>query len=833
MQIPAKKFIDLLESQQLLSDDIVEELRRQVAESRTKLSPELLAKLLVDNGHLTKFQATKLVAEFSQPVAGDERVADAEEELGLASEEDDQTSRQPANVVAQVFIDDEDIAEVEALDGDEVDVDVVEVVEVESVAAEPVEVVEVVEAAEPFVAERSPVSMASSSSAVAPSRPYKGKVAKANPWDSFRILGVGIIFALVCIAGFFLVRFFMRGNADDWLQRADSNYEKRSYETAAGVYEEFPENFPTHEKVSYAKVRRALSLLRKEVEGAPDPANGLKVALEVLPPIAEESSMAEQQSDLAGALVSLAQKFNDRADSRKDTAERKALMANMDKLMELINNPQFVGANQRSQQAPSLARIEEDRQRILREINRDEELAVALGEIDEQLSAKDTIAAYAVREALINRYPLLEANESLIERTRQATEIQQSLVADGQLDIKLAKEEPSTEVGRSFVLANRSGKTAPTLAGRVAFAKVKGGVYALDASTGDVVWRKYVGRGFDSYPIRLGESAKADALIAQPEVGKVLRVDGSSGQTKWVATVGEPILTPTVESQDLFVATYSGLLASLDEGSGQSKWVRKLPQPIEVAPGVAFGKPNLYVPGEHSNLYVLDRRSGECKEVYYLGHRSGSIAVPPILLLGQLFIFENINNESARIRTLSTSDDGLDLKPAQNSITVDGNIVVSPQVDRRRLIVQSDLGQIIVLDVEPTAETQKVTTIATVPKNLLEPQVSWCVAGDNKVWLADSRFTRFDLQVSLQKLNRAWIKNDGDQFSGPPQLIDNVIIHTRTLRGNSGVRVAAVEAESGEPIWQTDLGVPVALVKQHRGASLRSGELQRQPIRIG
>ena len=60
----AKQFIEQLAAQQLLSPSIIDELRRQVAEVKSRLTPEMIAKLLVDNGHLTKFQATKLIADF-------------------------------------------------------------------------------------------------------------------------------------------------------------------------------------------------------------------------------------------------------------------------------------------------------------------------------------------------------------------------------------------------------------------------------------------------------------------------------------------------------------------------------------------------------------------------------------------------------------------------------------------------------------------------------------------------------------------------------------------------------------------------------------------------
>lgn len=807
MQKKATQFIEVLEAQELLAPEITEELRRQVADSKSRLTPELLAKLLVDNGHLTKFQATKLIAELKGPENDDAPDQNEDDELGLADSATMGASKpgaEPQSTVAAVFIDDDE--------DDEDDVAVVEVaeaVEAEEVL-EVVEVVEAVEAADAFDDDRQEDSLGGAPAAIA--KPITPKVAKANPWDSFRILGVALLLALVLIGGFILGNWFLRGSADDQLKRANDAYEARSYETASTIYNEFTNSFPTNENVSFAKVRAVLAAIRKDSEGAPNPSIGLQTAVDLLPGVASEPALQGEQSDLAGALIALASKFNDRADSTEDTAGRKELMSEMDGLMNLINDPQFVGAAQRSQQAPTLLRIEENRQRIMREINRDDELQAALAEIDAKLEAKDTMAAYQVRRELIDRYPLVEADTGLIERVKQASRIQQEAVTNGSLNPKRSQQWPDKTVGRSFVLGNQTGSTARSLEGTVVFVKVKGSVYGLEGSTGEILWRKYVGREFKNEPLRVGNTSQVDALICQPEKGQIARIDGRTGEAKWVIDFGTPTHMPVVESDDLFVSAFDGHVCSLDVNSGQIKWSKKLPQPVQIPPSAAFGKPNLYLPAEHSNMYVLSRADGTCKEVHYLGQRLGSIQVPPILLLGQLFVFENANTSSAKIQILATDDAGLGLQEAQVPVMVDGNIIVQPRVDGRRLAVQTDLGQIVVLDVEPTLETQKVSTVATVPKSLLQPRMAWPLFEDNALWIADKRFTKFDLQVSLQKLSGAWSKNDGDTFTGQPQKFDDVIVHTRTIRGNQGVRVSALNGNSGDNIWSIDLGVPVSLI---------------------
>src|SRR5215213_10924952 len=63
MSALGRKVMDLAEQQGLLDGKAIGELRRQVAESKFVITPEAIAKVLVDHGHLTPFQARKLVSQ--------------------------------------------------------------------------------------------------------------------------------------------------------------------------------------------------------------------------------------------------------------------------------------------------------------------------------------------------------------------------------------------------------------------------------------------------------------------------------------------------------------------------------------------------------------------------------------------------------------------------------------------------------------------------------------------------------------------------------------------------------------------------------------------------
>src|SRR5262245_36998277 len=58
----ASKVLDLAVQQGLLDAKVISELRKQIADSKFVVTPEAIAKVLVDHGHLTPFQARKLVA---------------------------------------------------------------------------------------------------------------------------------------------------------------------------------------------------------------------------------------------------------------------------------------------------------------------------------------------------------------------------------------------------------------------------------------------------------------------------------------------------------------------------------------------------------------------------------------------------------------------------------------------------------------------------------------------------------------------------------------------------------------------------------------------------
>src|SRR3972149_4479236 len=97
--ISPEEFVALLEEKDLVSPEVVAHLRRQIARPGKPISAALIAKWLVDRGHLSRLLAQRLItqAEDSEETpkpARDvkfdwEQEAEAEEELGLAPLDDE------------------------------------------------------------------------------------------------------------------------------------------------------------------------------------------------------------------------------------------------------------------------------------------------------------------------------------------------------------------------------------------------------------------------------------------------------------------------------------------------------------------------------------------------------------------------------------------------------------------------------------------------------------------------------------------------------------------------------------------------------------------------
>ena len=240
--------------------------------------------------------------------------------------------------------------------------------------------------------------------------------------------------------------------------------------------------------------------------------------------------------------------------------------------------------------------------------------------------------------------------------------------------------------------------------------------------------------------------------------------------------------------------------------SSRNRWK---PVPVSIA-----APTRAYLPGNHSNLYVLDTTDGSCLQSFYVGHEEGTVTVPPVPLLGHLFVIENAGVDYANVHVLRVDDTGSQLSIAQPPFRLTGNVRINPIIQGRRLIVLTDRGEGVVYDVEPTAEREQVSVAATLSPSYTKPTLTQMAVSGTQMWITGTRIGHYELQINTGNIISGWTFHDADTFIGQPFAIDDTLVHARILRGTSAVRVTAADAKSGKEIWHTDAGVPIAMIRQ-------------------
>jgi len=841
----ANQLIDLIEGQGLLDPEVIAELRRQVEQSKTRVSSEAIAKLLVDNEQLTKFQATRLIAQLrenSDPegtpaktfLAGSKGTAPGTTPSAVGSDDEDSMLPEDLRPVTRSSASDEipeaviisDVEEVEIVDDEEF-------AESEEVFEEIEEVVEIVDGdvlvdgIDP-VNDRQP-SERSSPRTVNPResielspldapesvsvRPIKIGSTRDNQWDVFRIWGYGFILMTLLTAFGGLVYWVLSKSSESVYKTAQDSYDARDYEKATKEFMAFASSYSSDEKAGRAKILAAIAQIRHANDSMGDPVKAIDLAKEALPGVVNEPSMndLELRADLASAMVAVSEKLVQRADSAKTTEARKDLIKSLDEQFVLMKNPQYVPNAQRVTNEVRIRTVEEERERLMRNVKRNEDTVIAIETMKSAIERGDVDAAYQARRSVVRDYPQLALDRPLLELLQQATGILQKAVESTKQLPELIVTDESQSLARSVFLVKQSGQAINVADDAVFVVKAKQSVYGLRAKDGTVLWRNRVGAETVSDPIRMSSDFNSDALLVSPGKGSLARVGAADGKPVWKLQFGGRLLAPSVDSGMVFAASSDGQVYSIDGETGQVRWAKQLPQKMEVGVGGSSNKPGRYCLGEHSNLFVLSRNDGTCTQVYYVGHNRGTIAVPPVFTLGYVLIFENARPGECTMHILKAGEQGDELTVGQNPITLKGHVVVPPSLDGRRMVVVTDLGEINAYDIEPANPGNKVNRVAVIEKNENAPKIAWPTVAGNELWITANRFIRFQIQVSKQQLVRDWVREEEDQFTGRVFKIDDYVIHSRVVRGTQGIRVSAVNGVTGDAVWETDLGVPLVV----------------------
>ncbi|MFO0870729.1 MAG: PQQ-binding-like beta-propeller repeat protein [Pirellulales bacterium] len=906
MSAAANKLLDRIEQLGLLEDGVVAELRRKVADSRSAVAPETIVKLLVDKGHITTFQAKKLLADAggddggSKPAAKPAKpAAPADDDLGLATLDDEPAPAPPAAKPAAEkpaekpsSAPEKDAAKpakgskpaakptpgltpvatpgltpvatpgltpvgtpgltpvatpgltpvatpgltplgaggLTPVDGGLTPIAAPGLTPVGPPGLTPVAgagltpldagLVPVdagggMTSADPFAGGLGGALVPPGPSPAAAAAAASFKKVRRKGWDSPLMLlgGGGLI--LLLLSGFVLVYILIRGDAKDILDAANADYQAQSYTQAIAKYEKFLKNFPKDPNASFARVRHGLAQLRSVVEGTRELKAALSKAQEIIPKIENEERFGDARPELAGILPDIALGLSQQAKNLGATPEAEELVGLADQALEMVRNPSYIPTSLRTSQQQRIDEIERVLGEAKRGIEQEKALVAALQDIAAAANAGQTPEAFERRRSLLKLYPAVEADPRLAQAVRDVAAREQQLVRVEAMPLAaVAEDHPELEDVRRVLISHRRGSAAPGAENHVLFFLASGAVHGLDATSGQLLWRRTVGYETRQHPLPVSKEPGADAILVDGARQELVRVAARTGKAVWRLPVGERFANPVLAGTRILLATETGQLLEVDVATGESARRVRFPQALPVEPGPWGMSGHTYQAGTHSQIYVLATDTLECREVFYLGHRAGTVVVPPVMALNHLVVAENAGPDYCLLHVLGVDEKGLGVrKPAElEPIRLAGHIVTPLVQVRNRVLAVTSLGEARVVEIDPANKEKPARVIGSLVKTSSQPLPSYALFDYAQLWIGADRFVAYDVQASRGQINRRWIKHELELFVAPLQQLGKTVFHARRRRGSAGISVTAARLEDGVQIWRTDLAVPLTFV---------------------
>jgi outer membrane protein assembly factor BamB/TolA-binding protein len=792
-----EEFIDILEQRQLVSASVVQSVREKIAKGDRRITPRSLLKFLVKKELITQSQAKQLLqstltvspsAESS--ILGTVLPPDVpvDESLQLQLDETSQEELIPTLTPVEPTS--------EATSSQETSESAPTEDELASISG--------------FVSE----SLSDADTGLTDAgdeakgrlrkKKTKNKRGRKNEFDTpLLLLGGGGLIVLI-LAGTIIGWLLLREDADAILRDASQFYDGGSYTQAVNQYDRFVTNFPRHPQISEAKVKLGLATIWKASSGTSQFSRALVVAKEVLETIEEEDEFESAKRDLSSQLPTIARGLATQAEKASNPEEIIQFVAEAKEALALCNNTKYLPSTYRDD--VELNEILETLDRVERAQEQNVRLAQALKDIQEAIDAQDTAKAYAIHKQLTRENPWLTNNESLAEKIRAVSAAEKGNVRFI-AEARAAQTSPRTNpVVAQLALAGRRG--ASTGLEGIVPVRVDGALYALNMADGKLLWRSFVGLGANLPSVALPDG---DFLVVDALHHELLRLKGETGRLVWRQAFDGPIIPPVPIEGRLLVTERAGRLHVLEAASGDSLGYVQFEQALPVPPAVVPQEHRIYVVGDHSSVYTLNSDDYACLGVFFLGHTSGSMAVPPVLVLNKVVVAKNSGVETSNLYALARNDEAL-IGAIDTSRRLEGLITTPLLVAGRRVVALTTLGQVIAFEVGSGGGEESLDQIAARDAESGTPIARFGLLHKGHVWSAGKKLSKLAILPTGNRLRVRDIDFDyvGDTFDYPLQLTGDVVVHVRRPKNRAGAIVAAMNTSSGKAHWETELAVPLA-----------------------
>ena len=163
---------------------------------------------------------------------------------------------------------------------------------------------------------------------------------------------------------------------------------------------------------------------------------------------------------------------------------------------------------------------------------------------------------------------------------------------------------PREEYTESWLADHGTAAGPPVIAGRQAFLSVEGGLVALDAATGDVLWRfETEGHGWPSLPAVEGETV----YVTDHATRTLHALATATGETRTVtdalSVVSRPHPITDGETVQVFAGSENGVVHRVDPATGELTWRADL---FGTVSALAVANWVLYVGTDAGEVYTFE-----------------------------------------------------------------------------------------------------------------------------------------------------------------------------------------------------------------------------------
>ncbi len=484
--------------------------------------------------------------------------------------------------------------------------------------------------------------------------------------------------------------------------------------------------------------------------------------------------------------------------------------------------------------------IPKDREEILIRHQRIAEAAIAKREAFDDavrqvrafLEAGRTSDALMARQALLDRYAVLNGDKDVVALLSEILKKEQELTVRSDLGIDAKPAEAAPGLPSVSLTLRTQAANDQLSQGRTVFSVGLDTIFAVDSDTGEPRWKRVIGSESAFAPQMLN-GAEPELLVHNSRTNELMMLRQSGGEVLWRQSVeGSPSGSPLIQQPQIYVTTDQGELWQISAANGRATAKVRFPQKVIGPPVLTRDGKSLLITGDQMMVYTLSVSSLACTAVSYIDHRPGSVEVP-LLAAGDLYLLcDNDTSDKCRLRMLAMDASGQ--LTVKSTDFVDGHVRDPALLYGTNLFVPSSPQRVTAFRVSPDPAQPPLSLVGANQLEDGEQTGMFLLAGPgNQLWLGGRDLRKFRVTTNSVLLEPG-LTGEGIHTQ-PVQFLDEGVFLTSRQKTLSSVFFTRADREQMKGLWRTVVGTNVVALGPSTGnqsllAVSDFGEVFRVPV---